>query len=119
MKDKDLAKLFHSIYEELAPNYGYETREETKQFNEDSANGKLMIEVCGRILRLIANDRLLDKNMLDAVVMPKIADTMRETFNIRHKAFKDVEYLKAHIDELEVYIEDLTVLANNIRIKYF
>lgn len=43
---KELAILFHNTYERLAPNYGYETREETKRFDENSPNGKLMIAVC-------------------------------------------------------------------------
>ena len=46
----NLAKKFHRYYEELAPQYGYETREETREFNPDSKNGKLMIAVCERIL---------------------------------------------------------------------
>lgn len=47
-----LAVLFHNTYERLAPEYGYETREETKQFNPDTPNGKLMIAVCKYILSL-------------------------------------------------------------------
>jgi hypothetical protein len=45
-----LAILFHDKYEALAPSFGYETREETKKFNPDSPNGKLMIKVCEEIL---------------------------------------------------------------------
>ena len=49
MTDKELAILFHDTYERLAPIYGYETREETKEFDPDSPNGQLMIAVCGEI----------------------------------------------------------------------
>ena len=45
-----LARLFHDTYERLAPKFGYETREETKQFDPESPNGKLMIAVCGEFL---------------------------------------------------------------------
>ena len=45
----ELAVEFHSLYEALAPAYGYETREETKAFNRYTANGRLMIAVCGKI----------------------------------------------------------------------
>lgn len=45
-----LARKFHEIYERLAPSFGYETRDETKAFSPDSANGRLMIAVCGEIL---------------------------------------------------------------------
>lgn len=45
-----LARRFHELYERLAPEFGYETRPDTKRFNPESANGRLMIAVCGRIL---------------------------------------------------------------------
>jgi len=41
------AILFHETYEKLAPSFGYETRKDTKAFDPESANGKLMIAVCG------------------------------------------------------------------------
>lgn len=46
----NLAKKFHRYYEDLAPDFGYETREDTKDFDEHSKNGKLMVAVCERIL---------------------------------------------------------------------
>ena len=39
------------IYERLAPEYGYVTREETKVSNPDSPNGQLMIAVCSEVCR--------------------------------------------------------------------
>ena len=45
-----LAALFHDTYEALAPVYGYETRKDTKDFDPESPNGKLMIAVCTFIL---------------------------------------------------------------------
>lgn len=50
MEAKELAKLFHDVYERLAPSYGYKTKEETKTFDENSPNGKLMIATCDIIL---------------------------------------------------------------------
>jgi hypothetical protein len=50
MNGKQLAKLFHETYERLAPDYGYLTRKETKQFDENTPNGKLMIATCSEIL---------------------------------------------------------------------
>ena len=44
-----LAVLFHETYERLAPQFGYETRTETRQFDPTSQNGRLMIAVCGVI----------------------------------------------------------------------
>ena len=45
-----LAKKFHNLYEMYAPDFGYETREETKKFNPDTPNGRLMLYVCEKIL---------------------------------------------------------------------
>lgn len=41
-----LAKFFHDTYERLAPQYGYETRQDTRQFDHESPNGRLMAAVC-------------------------------------------------------------------------
>lgn len=47
----DLATRFHEAYERLAPSFGYETREETRTFDPESKTGRLMVAVCGEILR--------------------------------------------------------------------
>lgn len=46
-----LALRFHEVYERLAPSFGYETRQETRAFDPTTPNGKLMIAVCGELLR--------------------------------------------------------------------
>lgn len=51
-----LAVLFHVTYERLAPNTGYETRKETKIFDPESKNGRLMIATCTEIQRIIRED---------------------------------------------------------------
>lgn len=48
-QDEALARKFHDNYERLAPDHGYETRDETKEFDPESSNGKLMIAVAGEI----------------------------------------------------------------------
>jgi hypothetical protein len=45
-----LARQFHETYEKLAPQFGYETREETRDFDATTPNGRLMVAVCGEIL---------------------------------------------------------------------
>lgn len=50
----DLAKLFHETYERLAPDFGYTTRPETREFDDGSPNGRLMIAVCGEILKKLS-----------------------------------------------------------------
>ena len=44
-----LAMKFHEAYERLAPKFGYSTREEFREFNPESTNGKLMLAVCSEI----------------------------------------------------------------------
>jgi len=44
-----LALRFHETYERLAPSFGYETRPDTKAFDPDSPNGRLMIAVCSEL----------------------------------------------------------------------
>ena len=57
MEAEQLARQFHDAYERLAPHYGYETRNDTRSFNPDSPNGRLMIGVCGEIIeRLTLTD---------------------------------------------------------------
>lgn len=45
----DLAKRFHEVYERLAPSFGYETRTETRVFDPESKNGRLMVAVCAEL----------------------------------------------------------------------
>jgi hypothetical protein len=49
-----LAVLFHNTYGRLAPSHGYETRQETRKFDPDSPNGKLMVATCAAILQELA-----------------------------------------------------------------
>lgn len=46
----ELARKFHDAYERLAPSFGYETRKDTRAFDPESPNGKLMIAVCAEIV---------------------------------------------------------------------
>lgn len=46
---RELAELFHDTYERLAPSFGYETRVDTRVFDPESKNGRLMVAVCREI----------------------------------------------------------------------
>jgi len=46
----NLARKFHDAYERLAPQFGYETRPDTKAYNPDSPNGRLMAAVCEEVM---------------------------------------------------------------------
>lgn len=45
-----LARQFHDRYEEIAPLYGYKTREDTRAFDPESPNGQLMQAVCLQVV---------------------------------------------------------------------
>jgi hypothetical protein len=47
----ELALVFHNTYEKLAPSFGYETRQDTKEFDFKSNNGRLMVAVCSEIIK--------------------------------------------------------------------
>lgn len=55
-----LAEKFHDAYERLAPSFGYETRIETRKFDPESPNGRLMIAVVSEV----AADRIEELEML-------------------------------------------------------
>jgi len=46
-----LARRFHELYELTAPMFGYETKKETKEFNPESPNGRLMAWVCFQVVK--------------------------------------------------------------------
>lgn len=48
----ELAQRFHETYERMAPQFGYETRPDTRAFDPDSPNGRLMVAVCTALLTL-------------------------------------------------------------------
>jgi len=50
---EELARKFHDTYERRAPEFGYETRTETRQFEVDTPNGRLMIAVCDEVLAFV------------------------------------------------------------------
>jgi hypothetical protein len=47
---QEVARRFHLAYEQFAPDFGYETRPDTKVFDPNSANGQLMIAVVRNVL---------------------------------------------------------------------
>jgi len=72
----ELAILFHNTYEKLAPAFGYETRLDTKVFDKNSANGKLMIAVCKEIYQALEDNN--HKKWTDTDVI-RIVEKSRQT----------------------------------------
>lgn len=48
------AEFFHDTYERLAPEFGYETRPDTKRFDFETPNGKLMVAVVSEVIDYLA-----------------------------------------------------------------
>ena len=48
-----LAKFYHDTYERLAPQFSYHTRPESRKFDHESPNGRLMIAVCEELRRAL------------------------------------------------------------------
>ena len=46
-----LARRFHELYEITSPAFGYKTREDTKEFDPESPNGRLMAFVCYELVK--------------------------------------------------------------------
>lgn len=67
---EELALQFHQTYERLAPSFGYETRPDTKVFDPESNNGKLMIAVCSEILSSLSTHPL--KKALEVLSLDKL-----------------------------------------------
>jgi hypothetical protein len=70
----DLAQTIHALYEEIAPTVGYETKEETRTFDVESPNGKLMVAVCQKLLddKLIMAPEKTEKETPDIVEVPEV-----------------------------------------------
>lgn len=75
-----LARFMHSEYERLAPNFGYETRKDTKDFDPTTPNGKLVTAVMAELIvhldpyieSIITSDRLALLERLDAEIDEQI-----------------------------------------------
>lgn len=63
-----LAHKFHEFYEISAPAFGYEIKKETKEFDPESPNGRLMAYVCYEIVKEgIEQERLRIKASIEKV----------------------------------------------------
>jgi hypothetical protein len=69
-----LAVQFHEIYERLAPNYGYETRTETRAFDTSTPNGKLMVAVCREIIQTVFKPILDERDKEIERLTKKVAE---------------------------------------------
>ena len=93
----EITKKFHDTYEKLASGYTYETREDTKVFDINSNNGKLMYATVNEIVSPI-----LEENK-------KLNGTI-QTYDILLKAnAEENKQLKDNWDKLKEISEDKEV----------
>ena len=63
----EITKKFHDTYEKLASEYTYETREDTKVFDINSNNGKLMYATVNEIVSPILEENKRLKEQLQNI----------------------------------------------------
>ena len=90
MSDEELASLFHSTYEDLAPTYGYETRKESAvPWSEvPEQNRLLMCEVVSRVRSEFTHARVAElerekADMLWAIERNLIVHSLAQPENCR------------------------------------
>ena len=77
MSGEALARRFHETYERLAPQFGYETRRETREFDPQSPNGRLMIAVCSELTTPSTPTTEQDGELLERHDWQWLADQLR------------------------------------------
>ena len=88
--EEELAELFHNTYEKLAPAFSYNTRTDTKVFDKESANGKLMIAVCKVILQSLQPK---------TEQVPYGFDLIKDVYNATHPELQPSPSIEKMLDE--------------------
>lgn len=81
--EEDIKKItleFHKVYEELAPQFGYETRKDTKDFDFNSDNGKLMYATVEKVVEPILNE--LDRLQKENEELSRLNEKLEMEYNI-------------------------------------
>ena len=64
----EITKKFHDTYEKLSKDYDYETRKETRVFDINSSNGKLMYATVNEVIKPILEENKKQKEVLDKAI---------------------------------------------------
>lgn len=64
----EITKKFHDTYEKLASEYAYKTREDTKVFDINSNNGKLMYATVNEIVSPILKENKKQKEAINKTI---------------------------------------------------
>lgn len=97
----EITKKFHDTYEKLASEYTYETREDTKVFDINSSNGKLMYATVNEIVSpILKENKILKEN---AEHNDKVVDKVNwENMLLK----KENNQLKCNWNKLREYIKE-------------
>lgn len=90
-----IARKSHEIYERLAPEYGYTTREDTREFDPESPNGKLMIAVYDEIIAMV-------REQYSGETLSNIVNQAKS--NERQRCIEAVEPIIRLLEGFEIFI---------------
>lgn len=76
-----LTKLFHDTYERLAPSYGYDTRPDTREFDQHSKNGRLMIATVRAVQKHLAPEPPATQPQGEALTDEQIAEAVTRAYD--------------------------------------
>ena len=113
----EITKKFHDTYEKLAIEYTYETREDTKVFDINSNNGKLMYATVNEIVSpILKGNKILEENY-DKIYNENCK--LREEHNITDISLLDENYkLKDKLSKIETLIINHNCDTGDIYYKY-
>lgn len=91
----EIAKEFHDTYEKLASEYTYETREDTKVFDINSNNGKLMYATVNEIVSpILKENQELKKQVEEYQQELEKADSITQSCIFNGKKESKISYRK-------------------------
>ena len=109
----EITKEFHDTYEKLASEYTYETREDTKVFDINSNNGKLMYATVNEIVSpILKENKILKEN---AENNDKVVDKVNWENQLLKKENKK---LKDKLSKIETLIINHNSDTGDIYYKY-
>ena len=88
----EITKKFHDTYEKLSKDYDYETRKETRVFDINSSNGKLMYETVNEVIKPI-----LEENT-------KLINQQKEFIKYMNAIIEDLETEDVDDEEMKGYL---------------
>ena len=120
----EITKKFHDTYEKLASEYTYETREDTKVFDINSNNGKLMYATVNEIVSPILEENQELKSQLkgtthcfDEEEHEKLKKQLEELKEEKQEWINLIAMFKNQQKEFIKWLEDYLELFDNMNIE--